>query len=293
MAMRDSQLNWGRSARQGVWRAGRMAVGPVLAFAVLAVVNSPSIVQAQGRPTVSVEAVIKVKSASRAALPIQVVPAHAVPRQAFLRIKGLPPTVALSEGHSIAVGAWAVPLAALPGLDMDLPVGSEGRSDITIVLVSVDGLVLSEAKSTLVIERPDRASGPAATMPRVSALRVEPEGPPVPLTSAPAAQPPPAKAPQMAAADRERALKLLVRGNELIASKDFSAAQHFYKRAAEIGLPEAALALARTFDPGELARHGAVGLQPNPEVARTWYEKARALGSTDADAYLLRLSAAR
>ena len=79
----------------------------------------------------------------------------------------------------------------------------------------------------------------------------------------------------------------------MIASKDFSAAQHFYKRAAEIGLPEAALALARTFDPGELARHGAVGLQPNPEVARTWYEKARALGSTDADAYLLRLSAAR
>ena len=123
-------------------------------------------------------------------------------------------------------------------------------------------------------------------MPQASLLRIQPEGPPVPLAPVP-----PAKGPQLAPADRDRALKMLQRGNELIGAKDFSAAQHFYKRAAEIGLPEAAVALARTFDPGELARIGAVGLQPNPEMARTWYEKARALGSAEADAFLLRLSA--
>jgi TPR repeat protein len=86
---------------------------------------------------------------------------------------------------------------------------------------------------------------------------------------------------------------MLQRGNELLANKDFSAAQHFYKRAAEIGLPEAALALARTFDPGELNRIGAIGVRADPEMARTWYEKARTLGSREAEEYLSRLSAMR
>jgi TPR repeat protein len=124
------------------------------------------------------------------------------------------------------------------------------------------------------------ATGPA---PRAaSALRIQPEGPPVPLARS-----------QLSPDDRDRALKMLQRGNDLIANKDFSAAQHFYKRAAEIGLAEAALALARTYDPGEIARIGAVGLRPNLEMARTWYEKARGLGSREAEEYLLRLSAVR
>jgi hypothetical protein len=122
---------------------------------------------------------------------------------------------------------------------------------------------------------------PPATPAPALAPRTQPEGPPVPLVAQP----------QLAPGDRDRAQKMLQRGNELIAAKDFSAAQHFYKRAAEIGLPEAALALARTFDPAELARVGAVGLRPDPDVARTWYERARALGSKEADAFLLRLSA--
>jgi hypothetical protein len=267
-------------------RGGRTAVG--LAFAALASLTvtaaggNGALAQDQGRPVVSVASVIQAQSAATTGLPIQISPANLIPRQAFLRIRGLPPTVALSEGHSIAVGAWAVPLAALPRLRIEVPIGSEGKSEITILLVSVDGAVLNEAKSTLVVTPPKKASGPPPTsMPQASALRIQPEGPPVPLV----------RGPQLAQADRDRALKMLQRGNELIGAKDFSAAQHFYKRAAEIGLPEAAVALARTFDPGELARIGAVGLQPNPELARTWYEKARALGSTEADAFLLRLSA--
>jgi hypothetical protein len=265
---------------------GRTAAG--LAFAALVSLtvaeacSNRATAQEQGRPVVSIASVIQAQSAATTVLPIQISPPNLVPRQAFLRIRGLPPTVALSEGHSIAVGAWAVPLTALPRLRMEVPVGSEGKSEITILLVSVDGAVLNEAKSTLVVLPPKQASAPPpASIPQASALRIQPEGPPVPLI----------RGPQLAQADRDRALKMLQRGNELIGAKDFSAAQHFYKRAAEIGLPEAAVALARTYDPGELARIGAVGLQANPDMARTWYEKARALGSTEADAFLLRLSA--
>lgn len=262
------------------------AVAVLMALGVGAVCAGPAAAQDKARPVLSVAAVIQAQPAGATELPIRVSPASSVPRQAFLRIRGLPPTIALSEGHSIAVGAWAVPLAALPRLRLEVPAGSEGKSDITILLISIDGAVLDEATSTLVIVTPapkQTSAPPPGPMPRASVLRIEPEGPPVPLE----------KAPQLSPSDRDRAMKMLQRGNELIASKDFSAAQHFYKRAAEIGLPEAAVALARTFDPGELARIGAVGLRPDPVMARTWYEKARALGSAEADSFLLRLSAAR
>lgn len=267
---------------------GRIALTALVALLLAAASSNRGLAQDQAKPAVNVAPVIQAQSAATTALPIQISPVSRIPQQAFLRIRGLPPTIALSEGHSIAVGVWAVPLAALPRLRMDVPTGSEGKSEITILLVSVDGNILNEAKTTLVVAPPKQVSAPPppASQPQASLLRIQPEGPPVQLAPVP-----PAKGPQLAPADRDRAVKMLQRGNELIGVKDFSAAQHFYKRAAEMGLPEAAVALARTFDPGELARIGAVGLQPNPEMARTWYEKARALGSAEADAFLTRLSA--
>ena len=282
MAKRASRFTCQETATGRSKRPGWIVLAALVALTVGATSGNRGWAQDQTKPVVNIASVIQAQSAATTALPIQISPANLIPRQAFLRIRGLPPTVALSDGHSIAVGAWAVPLAAVPRLRIEVPIGSEGKSEITILLVSVDGAILNEAKSTLVVVPAKQVSAlPPASIPQASALRIQPEGPPVPLV----------KGPQLAPADRDRALKMLQRGNELIGAKDFSAAQHFYKRAAEIGLPEAAVALARTFDPGELARIGAVGLQPNPEMARTWYEKARALGSVEADAFLLRLSA--
>lgn len=270
------------ACRQADARCGGRAGWTVCMALAASVFAGPGLAQDQARPVVDLPAVIQAQPAGTTTLPIRISPANLIPRQAFVRIRGLPPTVALSEGHSIAVGAWAVPLAALPRLRIDVPTGTEGRSEITVLLVSVDGTVLNEARSTLVVAAAEQAP-PPASLPKASALRIQPEAPAAPR----------AQVPQLAPGDRERAQKMLQRGNELILAKDFSAAQHFYKRAAEIGLPEAALALARTFDPGELARIGAVGLRPDPEMARTWYEKARALGSAEADGFLQRLSAMR
>ena len=94
---------------------------------------------------------ISAKPASQAALPIRVAPADAVPRNSFVRIRGLPSTAALTEGYSIAPGSWAVSLAALPDLKIMLPAGTTGRSEIIITLVSIDGSVLAETKSMLAI----------------------------------------------------------------------------------------------------------------------------------------------
>ena len=93
-------------------KAARVAL--LTALILAAAGGSRGLAQDQANPVVNVAPVIQAQSAATTALPIQVSPASRIPRQAFLRIRGLPPTVALSEGHSIAVGAWAVPLAALP-----------------------------------------------------------------------------------------------------------------------------------------------------------------------------------
>lgn len=96
--------------------AGRIARAALMVLILVAAGGSRGLAQDQANPIVNVAPVIQAQSAATTALPIQVSPANRIPRQAFLRIRGLPPTVALSEGHSIAVGAWAVPLAALPRL---------------------------------------------------------------------------------------------------------------------------------------------------------------------------------
>ena len=69
----------------------------------------------------------------------------------LVRVRGLPATAALSEGHSIAPGAWAVSLSALPGLQGSCCSAIAGRSEIVITLVASDGGMLAEARSTLKI----------------------------------------------------------------------------------------------------------------------------------------------
>ena len=123
------------------------------------------------RPTITVAATLPAESASQAPLAIRVGPPNVHRKGSFVRIRGLPPMAALSDGHSIAPGSWAVPLAALPSLKITLPAGAAGRSEISITLVASDGSTLAEAKSVLVV-----AAAPAAGQ-RGRRARAEP--PPV------------------------------------------------------------------------------------------------------------------
>src|SRR5690606_36732237 len=94
--------------------------------------------------------------------PIQIEPADAIPKQTILRIRGLPSTATLSEGHAIVAGAWAIPLSGLPRLKIATPAGAMGKSEVTISLVAIDGRILNEVKATLLIA-PASAITPAAT----------------------------------------------------------------------------------------------------------------------------------
>jgi hypothetical protein len=227
----------------------------------------PAVAQQQA-PIITVAAVTRAQPASKMPLAIEVGPRQVIARNSFIRIRGVPPTAALTEGHAIAPGAWAVPLVALPALSIILPVGIESRSDLSISLVSLEGAVLAEARTTLIVE----ASLPAG--PEASSKGAAPERPPLP---------------RLTSEERGRAQALVARGSEQLERGNIYAARKFFERAAEAGLAQGALSAAATYDPNELGRLNVVGLQPDVEAARKWYEKARELGAPDINERLRRL----
>jgi hypothetical protein len=243
--------------------------------------------QAQRQATLNVSRVILAEPAGETPLPIQVGPIDAIARNSFIRIRGLPPAAALTEGHSIAPGAWAIPIIALPNLKITLPVGLSGKSEVTVALVTVDGTVVAETKTALVIastaliapgDAEPQSKSVASLGPSSSAARSS-----EPATRSQASQPPPMTDQQ------QRALPFINRGNEQLSQGNVAAARLFFQRAAEAGLAQGALALAATYDPAELERIGARFVQPDPQTARKWYERARQLGAPEAEDRLKQL----
>ena len=254
-----------------------LLLAPLLAATVA---FGPALSQAQSaQPIISVPPAVAAEPASQAAFPIRVGPPGAVPHNSFVRLRGLPPTAALSEGYSIGPGSWAVSLAALADLKITLPAGSTGKSDIVVTLVAIDGAVLAETRSTLAVAsgqksdpKPDRGQAqrepgaPAAASLLRSGVADGAERsapPPQPVTQPTTPQ------------DRERALRLVKKGDEQLAEGNVAAARLFYERATDAGLAQGAMALAATFDAVELARIGVRGIQPDAKEARRWYERAR------------------
>lgn len=271
--------------RASIWvRKG--AFHPRLAAATLGVVAALAPLQAalaQRNAQINIAPTIVAVPATQIPLAIQIGPPEAVPGNSFVRMRGLPPSVSLTEGHAIAPGSWAVPLFALPNLKANIPAGASGRTDFVITLLGADGTPIAEAKSALVIGTPAMAP-PAEKAPADPRLVSPPS--PVPAVRAQAAPrvaelPPPEKA---------RAERLLAKGEEYFASGNIAAARDFFERAADVGLAGAALRLAATYDPAELQRAEAKGIVADRNMARKWYERAREMGAQEAVDRLARLN---
>lgn len=237
--------------------------------------------QAQQQFVLNVAPVMLAEPAARSPFPIQVGPQDALLRNSFVRIRGLPTAAVLSEGHSISPGAWAVPLTGLGSLNITLPVGVQGRWDAIVALVTIEGTVLTESKTTVVvgpvqlIAPQQQAKEPAQTS--VASLGQTP----APVPNAPGPQP--------SSSERERALGLHSKGRELLEQGNIQPARMLFRRAAEQGLAESALALGGTYDPVELGKLKVMGLQPDVAAARRWYDTARKLGAAEAAERIRRL----
>lgn len=241
--------------------------------------------------------------ASETALGITLGRGVVVPPNSFVRIRGLSPQMALTEGHVIAPGAWAVPLSALSDLRLKIPAAASGRLDVSVAVVAIDGGVVAEAKTTLVVApaalAPSVATRPSdearfpprgAQSEALAAPTVTPRSPAsvaaLPPPKTPEA-PPPAAAqrnetplpPPLPPAARERSEGFVARGRILLEEGNVASARLFFRRAADEGLADGALALGGTFDPAELERLHAIGIRPDPAEARRWYERARELGA--------------
>jgi hypothetical protein len=267
------------------------ALALALGFTLAAGAVQWSAAQRRDGPRIVVPPTIVAEPASQASLGIQVGPPDALPSNSFVRVRGFPASVSLTEGHAIAPGSWAIPLFGLPTLKVIVPPGLSGRNEISISLMAVDGTTLAESRTALVIA--------ASTPPPPPPERIVPEPPPQrqPVAPAPAVttvplkRPPPAAAvPDISEEEKARAERMLALGARHLEQGNIGAARMFFQRAADAGLADGALRLGATYDPAELRRVTAlVSITPDRNEARKWYERARQLGAPDADERLVRL----
>jgi hypothetical protein len=258
----------GRIVLAGLGGATAAAVGPL----------RPAAQQAEPPPSVRVAPTIVAAANSEAVLAIEVQSLDTTPSRGFVSLRGLPPTVALRDGHAVGPGSWAVPLSALPFVKAQIPATQAGESEIVVSLIAMDGRLLAQARSTLVIQSSAQA-GPG----------IASQAAPAPTAGQLASAAPAPAMPESAAEQRARAERLLARGEAYLANGNIMGARDFFERAADAGLAAGALQLASTYDRVELTRLKVQGVKPDVELARKWYQRARDLGATGAAELLMRL----
>jgi hypothetical protein len=199
----------------------------------------------------------------------------------FIRILGLPPSFSLNRGFA-AVGAWAVSTRDLSGLTLTAPGDFEGNLLLTIELVRDQNAepLRWQVQIALAQKRPAGSPPPPAMATMAPASPGSPPKPPESIGSMKAAQP-------LRAASRAQ----MNRARELLQNNDVAAARLIFKRLAETGLAEAAFNLAQTYDPDFLKTILTAGLEPDPALARQWYERAAAMGDAAAASRVSELNA--
>jgi hypothetical protein len=172
---------------------------------------------------------------------------------ATIVVGGLVTGSTLNVGRASGANGWRLSAADLGNALVKPPPGFIGSMDVALELRLADGSPVDH--KTLRLEW-FRAPAPQAQRPVVRQL------------------------------DREEIVDLMRRGEAFIATGDFASARLVLQRASEAGDPRAALRLAGTYDPIVLEQQSTPGFAVNADItmARSWYERAKELGS----AYALR-----
>jgi hypothetical protein len=127
-------------------------------------------------------------------------------------------------------------------------------------------------------DQPSRDEIAAAYQAAIKSQIVIEEAPP----AAPAPPVAPAAALPIRHLDADELAALLKRARGLLAIGDIVAARMLLERAADAQEADAALMLARTYDPEVLGKSDTRSVTPDPAQARNWYRKAAELGSQHA-----------
>jgi hypothetical protein len=253
----------------------------VLTLAWLAVVFAYTIYPgrgghpAQGVAEINVGPFVVVLPGTETPFPIQVGPAEWIPARGWIRIAGLPVLATLSDGYVTQPGVWKVPVEALPTLKLRSPPMEGFTTEVTIALLSANDAIVSEVRTALAV---------VPTSQNLAA-RCDAEG----GDQTSACQPDrPALAWILSGARRE--VEHIMRwGDDALARGSIGAARNIYRYAAiEMRWPAAALALAATYDPHELALLAPL-VSPDEKEARKWYAQAQEMVNAQLSFYLQRL----
>jgi hypothetical protein len=228
---------------------------------------------------INIPDVLQLDAGVQQPFPLSIAQSDAVPKNAMLLINGLPTSSVLSAGRLFASGTWALRLVDLDGLKIETTPSANENIQLTLSVVTLDGQPVAERTVNLAVAPPGarpEAGAPSPALPSAA--------PSAPATTAAA----PGATPAQRAQDIRRLMK---DGDTNLTAGKIQVARLFYRRAAEQGWAQGALAMARTYDPKELAKIIIVGAVPaDVALAKQWYEKAKALGSAEADGELQRFS---
>ena len=183
---------------------------------------------------------------------IAIDPAGPLPPRAIITVEGMPESSIFSAGRPYGETGWTFRADEISD-NLRLIPANAGRSDLHIELLTANGVSIASASTQV-----DITTNPRATL----VTRPEESG---------------------------RIDELLAHGHKMVEVGYLAGARAYFRRAAEAGSADAALALGETYDQNFIDSIGAHGIKPDLTQARTWYERARELGSQEAKAKLGRL----
>jgi hypothetical protein len=230
-------------------------------------------------------------------LPLTVVVEHSRKDEVLL-FTGLVAGTRLSAGTLTGASTWRLSPDKLAGLYLYPPKDFVGVMNTAVDLIGADKRLLdSRAVQLKWISKQTNPAPAQATVPAPAAAAALA---PAPVRAAEAATVLATTGEQIGVrAPRPTAVEpidpgevdlLMQQGRQALTGGDISAARVAFRRLADAGNAEAALALAQTYDPFYLARHNVIGLSGDRTTAKELYERARELGSTEADRMMAPLS---
>ena len=194
-------------------------------------------------------------------------------KPAFLMFEGLPAGFELTKGFKTGK-VWAVDIDDISLISLQPPAGFTGELIILARVHAADGTILSIS--------PFSASFMLRTGATISGAKPASRDDDQPA--------PPSGITKM---NTEEQLRLLERAKQHIKAGLIAAARMIYKKLADEGSAQAAYELGQTFDPDFLKSTAIVGLTPDIDQARKWYQKAAEMGLDSARAKVSAGSPAR
>jgi hypothetical protein len=190
---------------------------------------------------------------------------HATGHESLL-LAGLTVGTRLSAGAPVSESSWQLPLRNLSNVVVYAPKDFVGVMNTAIDLLSRHERLMDSR--AVRFEWVAKKSDPMKPLDRIDSG----------IPSGASVQP----------MDREQAAFLMKQGRDLLKIGDIAAARLAFRHLANAGNAEAALALGATFDPRFLAELNVIGVVGDDAKARTWYQRAMELGSTEAKRILAR-----